>query len=70
MDQTVALFVLVLAFALAIVLILAQIKLFSIDSTLKRILQVMEHGDSPAIAEAETADQRPDIQKMQDQMWD
>lgn len=68
MDQTVALFVLVLAFALAVVLILAQIKLFSIDSTLKRILQVMEHGDNP-IAEAETADQRPDIQKMQDKMW-
>jgi hypothetical protein len=71
MDPSVELLIAVIALVLAIVCLMAQLRLFSIDRTLKGILKRMEAGGStPAQPEPETTAGELDVSKTQAAMWD
>ena len=72
MDQSTAILVLIVAAVIGVVSLLAQIRLFSIDNTLKRILQNIEAGKKttePPTTSIYGLSTGGDVQKSQDAMW-
>ena len=56
MEELVALLLSIIGFIIAIAMMLAQFRLFSIDKTLKQILEAMQKGaqpSGPAVPDAE-----------------